>query len=251
MTNFPPSAAFSCPPTLVNIRVVLRDCTPDLSLLSTLRLSHPRLTDIHIYVPASSSSVRVVSSAIYGWNFIKNLTLVTLDELGLALVASPQTSNSIHIVFDTLQSAFSLVASISSVQLEDIQITTLQCAPSSAWKKAFLCLERLPSCGHLSALYLSQRINNPVHFLNSDTLPTPSRPPARRRRTLPAHSLAYLHTGPSPITSPALVSAFLSNSFAHIAFGLRPDDDAADRPWNEVARLLEMLHAVRAAEARC
>ncbi|KAJ7123639.1 hypothetical protein C8R44DRAFT_875820 [Mycena epipterygia] len=72
----------------------------------------------------------------------------------------------------------------------------------------------------------------------------------RPRKTRPWHTLGYFHTGPSPIMSPVVVAAFLSNSFAAIRFGHRVNNDV-ERPWNEVSRLFRVLRLVRAAEARC
>ncbi|KAJ7089107.1 hypothetical protein C8R44DRAFT_686666, partial [Mycena epipterygia] len=46
------------PPTLISVSVALQDRAQDLSLFSTLQISHPHLTDIHVDVPASSASVR-------------------------------------------------------------------------------------------------------------------------------------------------------------------------------------------------
>ncbi|KAJ7137055.1 hypothetical protein C8R44DRAFT_768390 [Mycena epipterygia] len=93
-------------------------------------------------------------------------------------------------------------------------------------------------CPRLHALQLAVDAMDPVPRFN------------RPRKTRPRHRLAYLHTGPSPITTPAFVAAFLSNSFAAIEFGHRPDTDA-DRPWNEVARLFDVFRDVRKAEAWC
>ncbi|KAJ7083484.1 hypothetical protein C8R44DRAFT_862465 [Mycena epipterygia] len=353
------------PPTLVSVNVVLQDCTPDLSLFSTLRISHPHLTDIHVDVPTSSSSIHIVSNAICGWKFIKKLTVTTLDELALVHIAGlpaledlqlqsyiPPVSAQrlstlipvhafpklrlLEIHADTIISAFSLIARIASVQLEELHITTTRCAPSSVWKAAFLALARLPSSQHLTSLSLCQRTNSSpipadvidryilgpetvapllrlVNLINLSLQPffgldlddetihqmaaawpyletlelggerAMPRPPratlrcliylaehcvnlnslqiavdatdpvprlSRPRKTKPRNALTYLNTGPSPITSPALVAAFLSNNFAAIAFGRRSDTDA-DRPWNEVSHLFQVFRSVRAAEARC
>ncbi|KAJ7110701.1 hypothetical protein C8R43DRAFT_1139272 [Mycena crocata] len=355
------------PPTLVTVVLVLQDCTPDLSLFSTLRLSHPHLTDIHVDVPPSPASVRVISSAVSAWKFIKKLTVVSLDEGALTHIANlPQLQDlqmqsyvpptvcykslamitpskhfpalqHIDISSDTVQSAFSLIAGVSSEELRQLHINAEGCSVSEAWEVSLAALERLPSRPHLTSLSLSQRTNNlpslPVSLLNRYILgprtlaslltfsslvkvllhpcfgfdlddatihqmatswpcleilelggerDTPRRPRttlrsivylaehcpqlhslqlavdatdpvprfSRQRKTRPQHMLSYFHTGPSPISSPPLVAAFLSNVFAAIAFGHRPDTDA-NRPWTEVARLFQVFRSVRAAESRC
>lgn len=353
------------PPTVISVSVVLQDCTPDLSLFSTLGVSHPHLADIHVDVPASSSSVRVVSNTLCAWKFLKKLTVVTLDEIALVHIAGlPQLEdlqlqsyipplNSerlsrlipvpafpalrlLEIIGDTIESAFSLVAHISSVQFDELHINTSQCTSSYAWKEAFITLEHLPSRQNLSSISLWQRDNRPPvpvsmadkYILDPETIApllnfgnlvnlslqpffgldlddpmvhrmavawpfletlelgaerAAPRPPratlrslvylaehcpnlhslqlaidatdpvprfTRPRKTHPRHRLGYFHTGPSPITSPAAVAAFLSNSFAAIRFGHRGDNDT-ERPWNEVSRLFRVFRSVRAAEARC
>lgn len=363
--GFFPLCRLFFPPTLISLSVVLQDCIPDLSLFSTLQISHPHLTDIHVDVPASAASVRVVSSAVCAWKLIQKLTVVTLDEVALIHIAGlPQlqdlqlhsyippcsserlsilipprafpTLRHLDILADTIQSAFSLITHISSVELEELHINTSQCAPAYVWEEAFSTLQRLPSRQHLNSLSLCQRDNIPsipanmvnkyvltreavlplltfpalvnlslqpffgldlddatVHemaaswptlevlelgaeravpspprttlrslvylaehcpHLHSLQLPVNATDPvprfSRPRKAMPPYRLAYLHTGPSPVTTPALVAAFLSNSFASIGFGHRPDTDA-NRPWNEVSRLFKIFRSVRAAEMRC
>ncbi|KAJ7664245.1 hypothetical protein B0H17DRAFT_1336744 [Mycena rosella] len=333
-------------PTLCNVTLVLQD---------------------YIDVPASTSSVRVVSHAICGWTGIKKLAVTTLDESALAhisrlpqlqdlqiqshvppiiseqrlaaLIPPGQAFPALrHLVIgsETIQSAFSLVAHVSSPHLRHLHINTQQCAPAILWEESFRLLVRLPCRPSLTSLSLRQRFNSPlipgiavdkyiltprtiapllnfrrladivlqpffgldlddetVHQmaiawprlenlelgaerstprfprttlralvyltehcpqLNSLQLALDATDPvprfSRRRGTRPEHRLGYLHTGPSPVGTPAIVAAFLSDVFSAIVFGHRPDTDA-DRPWAEVGRLFQVFRSVRAEEARC
>ncbi|KAJ6596314.1 hypothetical protein DFH09DRAFT_1024146 [Mycena vulgaris] len=363
--GFFPFCRLFLPPSLNRVTLVLQDSPPDLSMFSTLPMSHPDLTEIRLDMPASTSSVRVLSNAICAWKSITKLAVPTLDETGLLHIATLPQLQELHmqcyvppntpeclrallparcfpvlrhldIVSDTLQSASSLIAHISSTRLREVHINADQCAPSSTWKEAFNILAQLPSHAHLASLSLCQRSNVPPipvnivekYILGPQTISpllslgsltnlllqpfygldlddetlhqmaaawprleilelggeraTP-RPPratlralvylaehcptlhsvqlaldatdpvprfSRPRHTRPAHMLGYLHTGPSPINTPSLVAAFLSDIFAAIAFGHRPDTDA-NRAWNEVAQLFQVFRSVRAAEARC
>ncbi|KAJ7441107.1 hypothetical protein FB451DRAFT_1441531 [Mycena latifolia] len=347
-------------PSLVNVTLVLQDCAPDLSMLSLLRISHPHLTDVHLGVPDSPTSVRVVSSTLCTWQVLQKLTVATLDETGLVHIAAlPQlTDLQLHgyipplsaesldvlmpaqpfpvlrhldIVSDTIQSAFALIAHVSSPRLRALHVNTEQCAPAATWEASFRILARLPCRPNLLSLSLSQPSNPPVPIpatavhnfilspralrpllrlrrlatvrlhpplgvdLDDEALHematawprverltvrrAPGRPHttlhallflaahcpdlrvlelaldatgpvprvARPDRTHPAHALAHLHTGGSPVGEPARVAAFLSGIFAGPAFGPRR---AEGDPWGEVARLFPVFRAVRNAEAR-
>ncbi|KAJ7609867.1 hypothetical protein FB45DRAFT_1066435 [Roridomyces roridus] len=177
---FPYSRLF-LPPKLSRIHLVLQECPRDLSLLSTLGRLLPRLTNINIDVPVSAASIGVISDVVRAWNLIKQLSVVSLDAMALAHVASlphlqdlrmqryipPPTAivlpsgsfpalRHLAIVTDTLQSAFSLVSRISSTQLHSVSISTLRASPSVVWERALEVLPRLPFSRSLKSLSVEE-----------------------------------------------------------------------------------------------
>ncbi|KAJ7441095.1 hypothetical protein FB451DRAFT_1441522 [Mycena latifolia] len=181
------------PPTLNSITLILQDSASDLSMLSTLRVSHPNLTEVHLHVPESPVSVSVISNALCAWNCLTKLTVATLDANALVHIASlPQLTHlelnryvppisaerlcalmpaqafpalqHLDIGSDSLQSAFALIAHVSSPRLRALHINNRQAAPAAAWEASLRLLTRLPSL-------------RPSRHRRRQIYPQPARPP--------------------------------------------------------------------------